>query len=421
MSQLKIYSRSEHNISRQSISNQALKVLYRLHNAGYRACLVGGAVRDILLGYQPKDFDIATDAKPEEIKALFSNCRLIGRRFKLAHILFGREIIEVATFRGHHEESTEGHVEDGRIIRDNVYGSIEEDAYRRDFTINALFYDIDNFKVLDYCNAMQDIKTKTLRMIGQADKRYREDPVRMLRAVRLATKLNLNIAKDAAEPLAEMAPLLVAMPGARLWDESHKLFLAGCALDTFKALEKHQLLASLLPLTAQSIQATSTSRDFIYKALSNTDKRIREQKPINPGFLYACFLWWPILNAKQKGIDKGLAPVEAMQRAIATVIKQQISTIALPRRFTQFMRDVWTLQHRLEFMRGRNLLKLLEHRCFRAAYDILVLRAQSGEIDSKAVDWWTEVQTLPPAEQHKLVNAIRPKHRHKKTRKRAAK
>ena len=421
MSQLKVYKRSEHCISRQSISQNAIKVLYRLNKAGFRACLVGGAVRDLLLGIQPKDFDIATDAKPEEVKALFKNSRLIGRRFRLAHILFGREIVEVATFRGHHEKSNEGHVEDGRIIRDNVYGTIEEDAHRRDFTINALFYDISNFEVLDYCNAMPDIEQRTLRLIGNAETRYREDPVRMLRAVRLATKLKLKIADDAAAPLPAMSDLLHAMPGARLWDESHKMFLAGHALATFKALETNGLLASFLPATYSAMQEDTLCREFIYMALRNTDNRISDGKPINPGFLYACFMWWPVLHVKQAGIENGLSPAEAMQRAIAKTVQSQIQTIAIPKRFTQFMRDVWSMQHRLEFRRGRNLLRLLEHKCFRAAYDILLLRAECGEIDTRAADWWTQIQTLDSAGQHQMVKEIRPRHRAKKTRKRASK
>lgn len=270
-----------------------MKVLYRLSKSGYHACLVGGAVRDLLLGFKPKDFDIATDAKPEQVKSLFRNSRLIGRRFRLAHILFGREIIEVATFRGHHEddESPHGQKEDGRIIRDNVYGTIEEDALRRDFTINALFYDIATFEVLDFCGAMKDIESRQLRLIGNPTIRYQEDPVRMLRAIRLAVKLELTIESETADVIPELAYLLRDMPGGRLWDESHKMLLAGHGQQTFHLLHDFKLIEALMPLTAKALGAESLCQPFIDAALQNTDQRVNEDKPINPAFLYACFLW----------------------------------------------------------------------------------------------------------------------------------
>ncbi len=413
-----IISRSEHPISRNALSPNAVKVLYRLNNAGFRACLVGGAVRDLLLGVQPKDFDVATDAKPEEVKALFKNSRLIGRRFRLAHILFGREIIEVATFRGHHEENSAGELhEDGRIIRDNVYGNIEEDAIRRDFTINALFYDINDFTVLDYCSAMQDIAARRLRMIGDPKTRYQEDPVRMLRAIRLAVKLDLSIAEETLRPIAELAPLLLNIAGGRLWDESQKLLLAGYSKATFSALEKERIIQVLLPQTQAVYDTQDASRRFIGLALDNTDLRIKQEKPVNPAFLFACFLWWPVKQMKEVLQQDGYSPAEAMQRATTVVIEKQINIISIPRRFTQFIREVWLLQHRLEARRGKRLASLLQHKRFRAAYDFLLLRSEAGEIDKSIAEWWTNYQEVTGSEQTEMIQNLRPYPRKRRNRK----
>ena len=303
--ELAYYSRDQHEVSRNDISPNAVKVLYRLHNAGFRACLVGGGVRDILLGLKPKDFDVATDASPEQVNDLFRNCRLIGRRFRLAHILFGREIIEVATFRGHHAQDASNNVEkndkkspshsssEGMILRDNVFGSIEEDAIRRDFTVNALYYDISDFSVQDFCHGMEDLDDRLLRMIGDPETRYREDPVRMLRAVRLAVKLDLDIEEHTAKPLKKLSTLLSDIPTARLWDESHKLFLSGYSAPTFAMLEQYDLLTPMLPQMSKSIEDNNNPdfRAFIQDALQNSDKRIQANKSLNPAFLYACFLW----------------------------------------------------------------------------------------------------------------------------------
>lgn len=379
---------------------------------------MGGAVRDLLLDIQPKDYDIATDAKPEEVHKLFRNSRLIGRRFRLVHVLFGREVIEVATFRGHHaDNSKHGHSEEGRIVRDNVYGTIEEDAIRRDFTMNALFYDISNFEVLDYCQAVEDIDAKQVRVIGDPELRYKEDPVRMLRAIRLSVKLGLTIEPKSAEPIKKMSALLAEIPGARIWDESHKLFLAGFGLDTFKALEDYHLLATFLGMTETSLEQQDLCQPFIYAALENTDKRIQSGKSINPAFLYTCFLWWPVLSQKASYQEQGYSPAEAMQRAIAKVISNQVQQISIPKRFTQFMREVWLMQHRLESRRGKHLLKLLEHPRFRAAYDFLVLRHQVGEINNDASKWWTDIQTAKPKDKEQMIHKLRPQRR-KRPRKR---
>lgn len=382
---------------------------------------MGGGVRDILLGLHPKDFDIATDASPEQVKALFRNCRLIGRRFRLAHILFGREVIEVATFRGHHTENTNQQSRahsssEGMILRDNVFGSIEEDAIRRDFTVNALYYDIADFSVLDFCNGMDDLKQRLLRMIGDPETRYREDPVRMLRAIRLAVKLDLQIEEQTAKPLQQLSSLLHDIPSARLWDESHKLFLAGHSADTFASLEQYHLLSPILPQTSDAIESNNNPafRDFIQAALVNTDNRIRENKSINPAFLYACFLWQSVQDAVSANLKSGFHAAEAMQKAQVSVLGKQVDSIAIPRRFTQVIREIWLMQHRLQSRRGRNLLSLLQHPRFRAGYDFMLLRATIGEVEQQVADWWTLIQEVNPEQQQQMFSEIAPKHRRRR-------
>lgn len=405
------YSRDQHSISRREISKNALKVLYRLHNAGYRACLVGGGVRDILLGLHPKDFDIATDASPEEVKQLFRNCRLIGRRFRLAHIIFGRDIIEVATFRGHHGTKSKG-----RILRDNVFGTIEEDALRRDFTVNALYYDIADYSVLDFCNGMDDLENRLLRIIGDPETRYREDPVRMLRAIRLAVKLDLTLEAKTAAPISSLASLLKEIPSARIWDESHKMFLAGFALKTYHCLQDFQLLKPILPQMNEALEKNNNPEfpKFIQQALNNTDKRIRNNQSLNPAFLYACFLWQSVQDAASQYRENGMHPAEAMQKAQAKVISIQIETIAIPKRSSIVIREIWQLQHRLQFRRGKNLHTLLQHPRFRAAYDFMLLRSTIGEVRSDVADWWTEIQTKDEEGQRKMFSEIKPKFRRRR-------
>jgi len=412
-STIKVYTRDQHCVSRKNISSSAIKVLYRLHNSGFRACLVGGGVRDLLLGFQPKDFDIATDASPEDIKKLFRNCRLIGRRFRLAHIVFGREIIEVATFRGHHSDVEEEHKDshsssEGRILRDNVFGTIEEDAIRRDFTVNALYYDIADFSVLDFCNGMSDLNDKLIRMIGEPEQRYREDPVRMLRAVRLATKLGLNIEEATAEPMNSLSSLLNDIPSARLWEESHKLFLSGHSHDTFLALEQHGLLRPLLPQMCQALEQKHNPKfkSFILSALKNTDQRINQSKSLNPAFLYACFLWQSVQDLAKHHREHRCSPAEAMQKAQASVLTTQTESIAIPRRFSQVIREIWLMQYRLESRRGKRLLNLLNHPRFRAAYDFLLLRSSIDEVTQDVADWWTHIQNETSEQQIERVTSF---------------
>jgi poly(A) polymerase len=364
-------------------------------------------VRDILLGLEPKDFDIATDASPEEIKALFRNCRLIGRRFRLAHIVFGREVIEVATFRGNSADHIK-HSDAGMILRDNHFGTIEQDAIRRDFTVNALYYDIADFSVHDYCNGMADLNDRLLRLIGDPVTRYQEDPVRMLRAVRLAVKLDLQLEAKTAAPIKKLANQLLDISSARLWDESHKLFLAGFAKPTFAMLEQYDLLGSLLPFTHQSLQADSTQsfKQLIEQALANTDQRIQQGKPLNPAFLFACFLWAPMMDKAEQLKAEGLRPAEAMNKAASYILNKQAKHIAIPKRFAIVIKEIWGMQHRLVSRRGKNLVRMTSLPRFRAAYDFLLLRAQAGEVKSEIADWWTELQTLDLDQQQREIKKL---------------
>ncbi|MBN8726829.1 MAG: polynucleotide adenylyltransferase PcnB [Xanthomonadales bacterium] len=393
----RIIPRAEHSISRRNISSGAVRVLYRLHEAGYRACLVGGAVRDLLLGGNPKDFDVATDATPEQVRALFRNCRLIGRRFRLAHVLFGREIVEVATFRGSEDDgSGDRHLVDGRLVRDNVYGTIEEDALRRDFTINALYYDIADFSVLDAVGGMADLERRVLRLIGDPDLRYREDPVRMLRAARIAAKLDFTIAPETAAPFAKLAPLLAEAPPARLFDECMKLFMSGYGLASFRALEQHGLLQYVFPATARSIAEAKAPhvRQLIEEMLASTDARVRADKPVTPAFLLAALLWEPVRQAAEALVVAGTEHTAAWQDAADRVLREQSRHVALPRRFTLGAEEIWALQPRFAQNTRKRALRLLAHPRFRAAYDFLLLRAGESPQLAALGHWWTIAQEL---------------------------
>ena len=395
MAQLRVIPRDQHQVSRKNISNGALRVLYRLNEAGFAACLVGGAVRDLLLGGHPKDFDIATNATPEEVKRLFRNCRLIGRRFRLAHVVFGQEIVEVATFRGSSDDgSGNRHVVDGRIVRDNVYGTIEEDALRRDFTVNALYYDISDFSVRDYAGGYEDLQRRELRLIGDPEQRYREDPVRMLRAVRLAAKLDFRIADDARAPFAELGDLLLHAPPARLFDETLKLFFAGSALKSFHALEQAGLLGDVFPLTARALafRGGNTFRAILENGLAGTDRRIAEGKPVTPAFLFATLLWGPVRAQVEREIARGSDATAAWLRVSHHVIGEQAKHVAIPRRFGAVMEEIWLLQPRFEHRTKKRAQRLLAHPRFRAAYDFLLLRAPEGPEVAELGEWWTQAQ-----------------------------
>ena len=396
---LRIIPREQHVISRKNISKAALRVLYRLNEAGYQAYLVGGAVRDLLLGGHPKDFDVATSATPDEVKKLFRNCRLIGRRFRLAHVVYGPEIIEVATFRGTGEEEGEGdrHIVDGRIVRDNVWGTIEEDALRRDFRVNALYYDISDFSVRDYVGGMQDVENRVLHLIGDPATRYREDPVRMLRAVRLAAKLNFRIDAAAAAPFAELGPLLADAAPARLFDESLKLFLSGHGLKSFHMLEQTGLLKFMFPATARALKRGDEAlRALIEQGLANTDARVAEGKSVTPAFLFAVLLWGEVRDLAHTWMTKSVEAVVAWERAAAHVIAEQCQRVAIPRRFTLTMEEIWGLQPRFEQVQRKRVFRLMAHPRFRAAFDFLLLRAAESQAVRQLGEWWAHAQQLPP-------------------------
>lgn len=396
----RVIPRDQHSISRKNISKAALRVLYRLHDSGFAAYLVGGAVRDLLLGGHPKDFDVATDATPDEVKSLFRNCRLIGRRFRLAHVVFGPEIIEVATFRGTGEDGDgEGdrHIVDGRIVRDNIWGTIEEDAVRRDFRVNALYYDIADFSVRDYVGGMSDLQERTMRLIGDPELRYREDPVRMLRAARLAAKLDFTIDRAAAAPFSTLGNLLGEAAPARLFDESLKLFLAGHGLKSFKMLESCGLLKFLFPATARALERGDTAlRALVEQGLANTDARIAEGKSVTPAFLYAVLLWGEVRDQANGWIAQGNDAVEAWQHAAVRVVAEQCQRVAIPRRFTFTMEEIWSLQPRFEQIHRKRVFRLMSHPRFRAAFDFLLLRAHESERMRELGEWWAHAQQLPP-------------------------
>ncbi|HET7306498.1 MAG TPA: polynucleotide adenylyltransferase PcnB [Gammaproteobacteria bacterium] len=389
--------RAEHSVSRTNISDNALKVLYRLNNAGYLAFLVGGSVRDLLLGQVPKDFDVATDANPEQVHDLFRNSRLIGRRFRLVHVRFGREVIEVATFRAAPDSDLDADAdrrldESGRILRDNVYGTIEEDVWRRDFTVNALYYDIRDFSVWDYVGGLDDLNNRVLRLIGDPATRYREDPVRMLRAVRFAAKHDFTIEPASEAALRELAPRLADVPPARLFDEVLKLFMGGQAEKNFRLLRRYGLLAELFPWTEELLAAEPGAVGFVERALVNTDRRVAADQPVTPAFLFAALLWAPVRTYAQWRESDGARPTQALRQASIDIASQQQTRVALPRRFTQPMAEIFEMQARFEQRHGKRPLRLLEHPRFRAAYDFLLLRAEAGEAEQELADWWTALQ-----------------------------
>ena len=400
---------AQHGIPEQKISSNAMRVIERLHEAGYDAHIVGGGVRDLLLGLRPKDFDVATNATPEQVRQVFRHSRIIGRRFRIVHVLFGRDMIEVTTFRGHHsntDNKKDGEAHDsGLLLRDNVYGSIEEDAIRRDFTVNALYYGVDR-NVRDFCNGMRDIQKRQIHMIGDPETRYREDPVRMLRAVRLAAKLDFSLEKNTATPIAKLAPLLDDISNARLFDEMIKLFMGGSAVKTFDLMVEHQLFKTLFPGPARLLQPGNYSDRLIHQALTNTDDRIRRELHVTPAFLCAAILW-PILQQQQQHAEhEGLPAYQALQKAAQKVISEQVKRIGIPKRFTLPMQEIWELQWQLTRRQGNRAERLLEHSRFRAAYDFLLLREQAGEDMQNLGQWWTDYQAADPEQRLRMQQGL---------------
>ena len=425
-----IIPRSEHPVSRKSISANAVKVMYRLKDAGYDAYLVGGGVRDLLLGREPKDFDVATNATPERVRELFRNCRLIGRRFRLAHVYFRGEIIEVATFRGHHGGGGNGEAEvrNGMVVRDNVYGTLEEDAVRRDFTVNALYYNIDDYSIVDYTGGLDDLHEGLLRLIGDPRQRYREDPVRMLRAVRFAAKLGFRLEKETEAALIELGELLTGVPPARLFDEMLKMFLGGQAVATFELMRRYNQFGILFPQTEKALEKEEGGYPitFLFRAMENTDRRIAEQKPVTPAFLFAALLWEPVRQLAGELEAEGMSRIQSLQVAGDRVLERQRRIISIPRRFALQMREIWAAQERLAQRTGKRVYRTLGHPRFRASYDFLLLRAQSGEVDPELGEWWTRFQEVDEQQRQEMLAELKgvrqrkPSRRRRRPRKRPA-
>ncbi len=378
-----------HKINKDLISSAALKTCEGLQKEGFEAFIVGGAVRDLLMNYKPKDFDIATNATPEEVYKIFRRSRIIGKRFRLVHVLWGNETIEVSTFRGHHQADGDGKTADsGRIIRDNIFGSLEEDAVRRDFTANALYYNAANEEVLDFHNGVADLKAGLLRMIGDPVTRYQEDPVRMLRAVRLSAKLGLKIEADTQAPIKKLADLLQDVPPSRLFDEMLKLFLSGHAVESINALRAQHLHHGLLPLLDVVLEQPLGEK-FVMLALKNTDNRILVGKSSNPSFLFATLLWHEVLKSWET-YKNAHPPIPALYMAMNEIIDAQAKKLAIHNRFTATMKEIWAMQPRFEQRAGRRPYALLTHPRYRAGYDFLLLRCESGEMPMELGEWWTE-------------------------------
>ncbi|MGO3345608.1 MAG: polynucleotide adenylyltransferase PcnB [Marinomonas sp.] len=419
-----VIPRSDHSLSRQNLSPNAVKVLYRLNKAGYDAYLVGGCVRDHLIDVTPKDFDVVTNATPEEVNALFSNSRLIGRRFRLVHVTFGREIIEVSTFRAsaaqdsgasQPQESLKGkdsaRSAHGIVLRDNVYGTIEDDAERRDFTFNALYYNVRDFSIHDYCGGLEDIANKKIRIIGDAKQRYQEDPVRMLRAIRFAGKLGFDIDEATAAPIKEMAHLLDHIPPARLFEEVLKLLGSGNGIKTFHLLRQYGLFKYLFPDT-EALLVSGWKRDdidpeaFILQGLENTDNRLQAGKTTAPYFLYAVMLWPSVLLRHEEFQSQGMPTTPALHQAASMVLDNQVASTAIPRRFSTPMREIWDMQFRLPKRYGKRAFVLLDHPRFRAAFDFLLIRELSGSELGGLGAWWEAFQFANEHDQRELIKNI---------------
>ncbi|HJV74867.1 MAG TPA: polynucleotide adenylyltransferase PcnB [Noviherbaspirillum sp.] len=395
----------EHGINPQLLSPNAVRVTQTLQEAGFKAFVVGGAVRDLLLGIKPKDFDVATNATPEQIKRLFRRAFIIGKRFQIVHVMFGQELIEVTTFRGASADSAPKD-EHGRVLRDNTFGEQHEDAARRDFTINAMYYDPASQAVLDYHHGVEDIRQKKLRMIGIPEARYREDPVRLLRVVRFAAKLNFTIDPATSAPIQVMAPLVNNVPAARVFDEMLKLLMSGHALACLQQLRKEGLHHGLLPLLDVVLEQPLGAR-FVTLALNNTDERVRKGKPVSPGFLFAALLWHQVVEKWNAYQAAGEYPIPALHLAADDVLDTQTEKLALQRRIATDMRDLWAMQPRFERRTGKAPYKLLEHPRLRAGYDFLLLRCESGEIDMEIGEWWTDFMDADGPGREDLLAGLR--------------
>jgi poly(A) polymerase len=415
----RIFGPDAHPVRRSQLSRAAIDVTRKLQQAGFKAFIVGGAVRDLLLGITPKDFDIATDATPEQIKPLFRRAFIIGRRFRLVHVLAGPETVEVSTFRGKQvgDDTADEH---GRLLSDNVFGVQAEDAVRRDFTINALYFDPATESVWDYVGGVADVKAKKLRLIGDPVTRFREDPVRMLRAVRLAAKLGIDIEKKTAAPIPKLAPLIHNLPPARVFDEMEKLLLSGHAVESLKSLRQHGLHHGVLPLLDVILEQPLGPR-FIELALASTDERVRTGKPVTSAFLFATLLWHEVLTSWNAAKAKGERPMPALYTAMDAVLAQQAERLAIPRRFEATIKETWALQPRFEQRAGQRPFRLLEHPRFRAGYDFLWLRGHSGEIPVELADWWERFQRADSDERERMLRPDEAPKKHRRSRGRGRK
>ena len=416
---VRVYAPDRHDVRREQLSPAARSVARRLQDEGFKAFIVGGAVRDLLLGIEPKDFDIATDATPEKVKPLFRRAFIIGRRFRLVHGHVGNDVVEVSTFRAAQtgDDATDEH---GRLLSDNVYGSQAEDAVRRDFTINALYFDPATETIWDYVGGVVDIRARRLRLIGPPVTRFREDPVRMLRAVRLAAKLGLAIDARTDEPIARLAPLMANVPPARLFDEMQKLLLSGHAAETLRSLRAHGLSHGLLPLL-DVILEQPLGQKFIDAALAGTDARVRADRNVSPAFLFATLLWHEVLVTWNAAKERGERPLPALFEAMDKVLDAQAERIAIPRRFEATIKEIWSLQPRFEQRAGTRPARLLEHPRFRAGYDFLILRGESGEAPQALVDWWTRFQAAEPDEREAMLKPEEAPKKRRRTRGRTRK
>ena len=395
----------DHKIDPRLVSSNAIRVTSTLQEAGFKAFVVGGAVRDLLLGVKPKDFDIATDATPEQVKRLFRRAFIIGRRFQIVHVMFGQDLLEVTTFRGAGEVNAPKD-EHGRVLRDNSFGPQHEDAMRRDFTINAMYYDPATQQVLDYHGGIEDIRAKILRIIGQPEARYREDPVRMLRVVRFAARLRFTIEPTTRAPIAVMAPLIDNVPAARVFDEMLKLLMSGHALACLQQLRKEGLHHGLLPLLDVVLEQPIGMK-FVTLALESTDNRVKAGKGVSPGFLFASLLWHQVVEKWTAYRAAGESPIPALHLAADDVLDSQTEQLALQRKIASDMRDIWSMQPRFERRNGKAPYKLLEHLRFRAGYDFLLLRCESGEIDMELGEWWTAFYEGDATERENLLTSER--------------
>lgn len=414
-----IIPRSHHHLSKTDVSPNALKVLNRLNSSGFQAYLVGGSVRDLLLGKAPKDFDVATNATPIQIKKLFRNARIIGRRFKLVHIIFYRDIIEVATFRGsadgEQQEESEGHHltnEQGMLVRDNIYGTLEEDAWRRDFTVNSLYYNLEDASIVDLTGGFDDIHQRVLRVIGDPSIRYQEDPVRMLRAIRFSAKLQFDLAEDTKAPLFKLNHLISHVSPSRLFDEITKLYQCGEGENAQRLLLQYGFFQFLFKQVHDLLDSSYPINALVGIALESTDSRIRDNKPINPAFLLAILLWFPLKHQSLRiQEEEGLHPLPALEKAMSTVIVEQNRVVSIPKRFSQVMREIWLLQFRFPKRFGGRAYNLLEHPRFRAAYDFLALRALAGDESLELAQWWTSFQDADEESQAQMINDLPPQER----------